>query len=245
MAWWMNCGKRDSFSFTLMHLLFRPFFIAPEKGLFSRSVFGDCNVFTQGPRLIYILNLFNTYLRYFLPGLGSLRDLRFADVEETSAVVYWTVPRTQPDSYRITYIPIQGGERPCPYDSMILWLCVVFSEWILFFRYSSHTDGGWDTVSGSSDKSDSWRDVWGVCYCSQRSGGERPRYRHSYDRWASQNHMLIRRQTSVLFVQLLKHLCYKHEWNFQTRISYRYTGKCVSTLMKTYKHLPRTLLSTI
>ncbi|XP_057205842.1 tenascin [Triplophysa rosa] len=42
-------------------------------------------------------------------GLGSLRDLHFSDVKDTSAVVYWTVPRTQPDSYRITFIPIQGG----------------------------------------------------------------------------------------------------------------------------------------
>ncbi|KAG1967012.1 tenascin [Pimephales promelas] len=43
-------------------------------------------------------------------GLGVLRDLRFSDVTDTSAVVYWTVPRSQPDSFRITYFPVQGGK---------------------------------------------------------------------------------------------------------------------------------------
>ncbi|XP_021332060.1 tenascin isoform X4 [Danio rerio] len=42
-------------------------------------------------------------------GLGALRDLHFSDITDTSAVVYWTLPRAQPDSYRITLIPIQGG----------------------------------------------------------------------------------------------------------------------------------------
>ncbi|KAK7163953.1 hypothetical protein R3I94_002621 [Phoxinus phoxinus] len=42
-------------------------------------------------------------------GLGVLQDLRFSDVTDTSAVVYWTVPRGQPDSFRITYFPVQGG----------------------------------------------------------------------------------------------------------------------------------------
>lgn len=42
-------------------------------------------------------------------GLGALRDLHFSDITDTSAVVYWTLPRAQPDSYRITCIPIQGG----------------------------------------------------------------------------------------------------------------------------------------
>ncbi|XP_052412337.1 tenascin isoform X2 [Carassius gibelio] len=42
-------------------------------------------------------------------GLGALRDLRFSDITDTTAVVSWTVPRSQPDSYRITHIPVQGG----------------------------------------------------------------------------------------------------------------------------------------
>ncbi|XP_056313260.1 tenascin isoform X5 [Danio aesculapii] len=42
-------------------------------------------------------------------GLGALRDLHFSDITDKSAVAYWTLPRAQPDSYRITCIPIQGG----------------------------------------------------------------------------------------------------------------------------------------
>uniref|UniRef100_A0A672KHR6 Tenascin-like n=1 Tax=Sinocyclocheilus grahami TaxID=75366 RepID=A0A672KHR6_SINGR len=42
-------------------------------------------------------------------GLGALGDLRFSDMTDTTAVVSWTRPRSQPDSYRITYVPIQGG----------------------------------------------------------------------------------------------------------------------------------------
>uniref|UniRef100_A0A672KIW6 Tenascin-like n=1 Tax=Sinocyclocheilus grahami TaxID=75366 RepID=A0A672KIW6_SINGR len=39
----------------------------------------------------------------------ALGDLRFSDMTDTTAVVSWTRPRSQPDSYRITYVPIQGG----------------------------------------------------------------------------------------------------------------------------------------
>ncbi|XP_052454498.1 tenascin [Carassius gibelio] len=42
-------------------------------------------------------------------GLGALRDLGFSDITDTTAVVSWTRPRSQPDSHRITYISIQGG----------------------------------------------------------------------------------------------------------------------------------------
>uniref|UniRef100_A0A8C1WCE3 Zmp:0000000846 n=1 Tax=Cyprinus carpio TaxID=7962 RepID=A0A8C1WCE3_CYPCA len=42
-------------------------------------------------------------------GLGALRDLRFSDITDTTAEVSWTRPRSQPDSYRITYISVQGG----------------------------------------------------------------------------------------------------------------------------------------
>ncbi|XP_051953300.1 tenascin-like [Xyrauchen texanus] len=42
-------------------------------------------------------------------GLGTLRDLRFSDITDTSATVYWAIPLAQPDSYRITYIPVLGG----------------------------------------------------------------------------------------------------------------------------------------
>ncbi len=35
---------------------------------------------------------------------------RFSDVTDTSATVHWTLPRTHVDSYRVTYVPIQGGK---------------------------------------------------------------------------------------------------------------------------------------
>ncbi|XP_051981340.1 tenascin-like isoform X1 [Xyrauchen texanus] len=42
-------------------------------------------------------------------GLEALQDLRFSDITDTSAVVYWAVPHAQPDFFRITYFPVQGG----------------------------------------------------------------------------------------------------------------------------------------
>ncbi|XP_051750842.1 tenascin isoform X2 [Ctenopharyngodon idella] len=42
-------------------------------------------------------------------GLGTPKGIRFSDVTDTSATVHWTMPRTRVDSYRVTYVPIQGG----------------------------------------------------------------------------------------------------------------------------------------
>ncbi|XP_072520602.1 tenascin isoform X3 [Salminus brasiliensis] len=42
-------------------------------------------------------------------GLGTPRGIRFSEVTDTSATVHWTVPRARVDSYRVTYVPIQGG----------------------------------------------------------------------------------------------------------------------------------------
>uniref|UniRef100_A0A673LIT8 Tenascin-like n=1 Tax=Sinocyclocheilus rhinocerous TaxID=307959 RepID=A0A673LIT8_9TELE len=41
--------------------------------------------------------------------LGTPKEIRFSDVTDTSATVHWTLPRTHVDSYRVTYVPIQGG----------------------------------------------------------------------------------------------------------------------------------------
>uniref|UniRef100_A0A8C8DBM8 Tenascin C n=1 Tax=Oncorhynchus tshawytscha TaxID=74940 RepID=A0A8C8DBM8_ONCTS len=35
--------------------------------------------------------------------------IRFSEVTESSAIVHWTVPRARVDSYRIVYVPLQGG----------------------------------------------------------------------------------------------------------------------------------------
>ncbi|XP_043096130.1 tenascin isoform X1 [Puntigrus tetrazona] len=42
-------------------------------------------------------------------GLGTPKGIRFSDVTDTSATVHWTLPQTHVDSYRVTYVPIQGG----------------------------------------------------------------------------------------------------------------------------------------
>ncbi|XP_016369956.1 tenascin-like [Sinocyclocheilus rhinocerous] len=44
-----------------------------------------------------------------ITGLGTPKEIRFSDVTDTSATVHWTLPRTHVDSYRVTYVPIQGG----------------------------------------------------------------------------------------------------------------------------------------
>ncbi|KAL4609376.1 tenascin-like isoform X1 [Arapaima gigas] len=41
--------------------------------------------------------------------LGSPRGLRFFDVTDSSATVAWNKPRTPVDSYRVTYVPLGGG----------------------------------------------------------------------------------------------------------------------------------------
>ncbi|KAK6305164.1 hypothetical protein J4Q44_G00239440 [Coregonus suidteri] len=42
-------------------------------------------------------------------GLGAPRGIRFSEVTESSAIVHWTMPHDRVDSYRIIYVPLQGG----------------------------------------------------------------------------------------------------------------------------------------
>uniref|UniRef100_A0A8C7L3V8 Tenascin C n=1 Tax=Oncorhynchus kisutch TaxID=8019 RepID=A0A8C7L3V8_ONCKI len=37
------------------------------------------------------------------------KGIRFSEVTESSAIVHWTMPRARVDSYRIVYVPLQGG----------------------------------------------------------------------------------------------------------------------------------------
>ncbi|XP_051525385.1 tenascin [Myxocyprinus asiaticus] len=65
----------------------------------------------------YEIKLFGIILeRKFQPilaiartGLGTPKGIHFSDVTDTSATVHWTMPHTQVDSYRVSYVPIQGG----------------------------------------------------------------------------------------------------------------------------------------
>uniref|UniRef100_A0A4W5LC71 Tenascin Ca n=1 Tax=Hucho hucho TaxID=62062 RepID=A0A4W5LC71_9TELE len=43
-------------------------------------------------------------------GLGAPRGIRFSEVTESSAKVHWIMPRARVDSYRIIYVPLQGGD---------------------------------------------------------------------------------------------------------------------------------------
>ncbi|XP_073696028.1 tenascin isoform X4 [Garra rufa] len=42
-------------------------------------------------------------------GLGLPKGIRFSDVTDTSATVHWTLSTNRVDSYRVTYVPVQGG----------------------------------------------------------------------------------------------------------------------------------------
>uniref|UniRef100_A0A3B4CW36 Tenascin C n=1 Tax=Pygocentrus nattereri TaxID=42514 RepID=A0A3B4CW36_PYGNA len=44
-----------------------------------------------------------------ITGLGTPKGIRFSGVTDTSATVHWTVPRARVDSYRVAYVPVQGG----------------------------------------------------------------------------------------------------------------------------------------
>ncbi len=54
---------------------------------------------------IYLFSVCHPY-----QGLGTPKGMRFSDVTDTSATVHWTLPQTHVDSYRVTYVPIQGGK---------------------------------------------------------------------------------------------------------------------------------------
>ncbi|XP_055369203.1 tenascin isoform X3 [Betta splendens] len=42
-------------------------------------------------------------------GLSNPRGLHFSDVTDSSAVVHWSMPRSPVDSYRVVYVPFEGG----------------------------------------------------------------------------------------------------------------------------------------
>ncbi|XP_054613201.1 tenascin-like isoform X4 [Dunckerocampus dactyliophorus] len=42
-------------------------------------------------------------------GLMTPKGLRFSDVTDSSTVVHWSMPQSAVDNYRITYVPLEGG----------------------------------------------------------------------------------------------------------------------------------------
>uniref|UniRef100_A0A8C0Y083 Tenascin Cb n=1 Tax=Cyprinus carpio carpio TaxID=630221 RepID=A0A8C0Y083_CYPCA len=59
------------------------------------------------PGMLYTISL--TAKRGRKMSLGTPKGIRFSDVTDTSATVHWTLPRNRVDSYRVTYVPVQGG----------------------------------------------------------------------------------------------------------------------------------------
>lgn len=57
-----------------------------------------------------LLVLFHPRLHPLL-GLSTPKGLHFSDVTDSSAVVHWSTPRSVVDSYRVTYVPFEGGNR--------------------------------------------------------------------------------------------------------------------------------------
>ncbi|XP_008303360.1 tenascin isoform X3 [Stegastes partitus] len=42
-------------------------------------------------------------------GLSTPRGLHFSEITDSSAIVHWSMPRSPVDTYRITYVPFEGG----------------------------------------------------------------------------------------------------------------------------------------
>lgn len=91
------------------------------------------------PSLCVSLSLFPSLL--FSPaiplripsGLGAPRGIRFSDITATSSMVHWTVPRANVDSYRVTFVPLQGGECKGQ-ENIVASLLGILSHWRLLFR---------------------------------------------------------------------------------------------------------------
>ncbi|XP_054613199.1 tenascin-like isoform X2 [Dunckerocampus dactyliophorus] len=65
----------------------------------------------------YMVGLYGLYRGSFLEpvyaeaatGLMTPKGLRFSDVTDSSTVVHWSMPQSAVDNYRITYVPLEGG----------------------------------------------------------------------------------------------------------------------------------------
>lgn len=85
------------------------------------------------PSLCFFPLFFPAIPLHVLSGLGAPRGIRFSDITATSSMVHWTVPRANVDSYRVTFVPVQGGE--CKGQENIVTSPVgIQSRWCLLFR---------------------------------------------------------------------------------------------------------------
>ncbi|XP_036823266.1 tenascin isoform X2 [Oncorhynchus mykiss] len=93
-------------------------------------------------------------------GLGAPRGIRFSEVTESSAIVHWTMPRARVDSYRIVYVPLQGGspmtvladgtETQALLPDMLPG--VTYQVTIFSMKGLEESDPGTDTITTSLDR---------------------------------------------------------------------------------------------
>uniref|UniRef100_A0A4W4FYJ3 Tenascin C n=1 Tax=Electrophorus electricus TaxID=8005 RepID=A0A4W4FYJ3_ELEEL len=70
------------------------------------------------PNTSYTIALYGVYQGYLfeplhteaITGLGAPQGIHFSEVTDTSAIVHWNMPREMTDTFRITYVPLQGGK---------------------------------------------------------------------------------------------------------------------------------------
>uniref|UniRef100_A0A8K9WP44 Zmp:0000000846 n=1 Tax=Oncorhynchus mykiss TaxID=8022 RepID=A0A8K9WP44_ONCMY len=92
--------------------------------------------------------------------LGAPRGIRFSEVTESSAIVHWTMPRARVDSYRIVYVPLQGGspmtvladgtETQALLPDMLPG--VTYQVTIFSMKGLEESDPGTDTITTSLDR---------------------------------------------------------------------------------------------
>ncbi|XP_030647349.1 tenascin isoform X2 [Chanos chanos] len=95
-----------------------------------------------------------------ITGLGTPKGIRFSDVTDTSATVHWRMPRARVDSYRVIYVPIEGGS---PITLTVdggesqtvlpnLTPGVTYQVAVIAIKGSEESEPGSDTVTTALDK---------------------------------------------------------------------------------------------
>uniref|UniRef100_A0A673YC55 Tenascin C n=1 Tax=Salmo trutta TaxID=8032 RepID=A0A673YC55_SALTR len=113
VSWTPEDGEFESFVIEVTNL---------QEGLESENLTLSGDAFSLGisglsPNTSYRIGLYGLHKGSFqepvytevTTGLGAPRGIRFSEVTESSAIVHWTMPRARVDSYRIIYVPLQGG----------------------------------------------------------------------------------------------------------------------------------------
>uniref|UniRef100_A0A8K9XER9 Zmp:0000000846 n=1 Tax=Oncorhynchus mykiss TaxID=8022 RepID=A0A8K9XER9_ONCMY len=150
VSWTPEDGEFESFVIEVTNL---------QEGLESENLTLSGDAFSLG-----ISGLSpNTSYRIGLYGLhkGSFQDSKpITAVTESSAIVHWTMPRARVDSYRIVYVPLQGGspmtvladgtETQALLPDMLPG--VTYQVTIFSMKGLEESDPGTDTITTSLDR---------------------------------------------------------------------------------------------